>query len=216
MDNFVKLSFLRLKPEATLGLFAFGASVIAFNVRADVSKAVEKCAYVRQEVINKATVRAINRIADQAKTQASKDIREVGYNVKAAVIKKSISIRRASSGFLRAVVKANGRPIPLINFSARQTKQGVSVIVKEGRKLIPGAFIATMANGHTGVFERVGHTHRKNRKGQWSGLPIKQLFGPSVPSAFINETVQSSLLAMVREKFPVRFQHELDQLRLKG
>lgn len=191
--------------------------MIKINVQADISRALDKLARVPKEVEAKALPRALNKTADQAKVQASREIREAGYNLKAAAIKKAINIKRANKGQLVAVINAAGKPIALINYSARSTKAGVSVSVKNGRKNLRGAFIATMPNGHTGVFERVGTQHKKvdaNGKVQWRGLPIKELFGPSIPSAFMNEKVQSALVAKVREAFPRLLQHEISFLGL--
>jgi hypothetical protein len=75
---------------------------------------------------------------------------------------------------------------PLINYGAKQTKKGVTVRVKNGRTTLRHAFIATMPNGHKGVFERVGSGHKRvTKKGRsyMSGLPIKELYGPSIPDS---------------------------------
>ena len=191
--------------------------MIKLNVQVDIDRALEKLVRIREDVADKAVVRAINKVADQVKVQASREIRDAGYNLKAAVIKKGISLIRASKGQIRAIVRASGRPVPLINYGARQTRAGVTVQVKAGRKLLKGAFIATMPSGHTGVFERVGRGHKKVMHGshiQWRGLPIRELFGPSIPSAFMQKTVQGALESAVREKFPRLLQHEIDFLSL--
>jgi hypothetical protein len=57
-------------------------------------------------------------------------------------------------------LRATGAQVTLINYGATQTKRGVSVCVKNGRKLLRHAFIATMPNGHKGVFEREGTGHK--------------------------------------------------------
>jgi len=193
--------------------------MIQINVQVEIDRALEKLGRIKEEVGDKAVMRALNKVADQAKVQASREIRAAGYGLKAADIKKSIDIRKASRSDLRAIVRATGRPIPLIKYQApRQTKNGVIVSVKNGRKLIRGAFIATMASGHTGVYERVGNSHKKvMHRGtfQWRGLPIRELWGPSIPSAFASKTVQEALVAAVREKFPKQLAHEIEFLRLK-
>jgi hypothetical protein len=179
------------------------AVTVRSNVRAvvmDITAGAAEC--------TPAVVRALNKTADQAKTRASREIRKAGYNLKAADVKAAINVKRASAGNLTASVVAKGRPIPLIKFEARATGQGVSVRVQKGRKLIAHAFIATMPNGHRGVFERVNKTHVKY-KGQWrKDLPIKQLFGPGIPDALANEIVQGTLRQFIEERFPVLLEHE--------
>lgn len=186
----------------------------------DVVPMVGRLADISLAVREKATVRAINKVADQVKVQAAREIRDAGYNLKIARIKRSIAIRRASASQLVAAVKASGRPIGLIDYGAKETKRGgVSVQVKNGRKTLKDAFIATMPNGHRGVFFRKGSGHKKmmtRGKPSWHGLPIEELFGPSIPTAFMNQVVQDALVAAARDKFPAIFQHEVDYLRLKS
>jgi hypothetical protein len=182
--------------------------MISINVQSNFKQVAVKMFELRRDVLEKAKIRALNKVAAQAKVAASKEIRAAGYNMKAADIKQRITIKRAVSGDPVVVIKCSGRPIPLVQFSARPTRAGVSVNVKNGRKLIKGAFIATMPTGHQGVYVRVGKQHKKIN-GQWHGLPIKELFGPSVPAAFGNEVVQSALVRLVRDKFTSILEHEI-------
>lgn len=160
----------------------------------------------------KAVVRALNKTAMQARTAASLEVRAAGYNIKSSAIKNSFSITRATRGNLVVMLKSTGRPVALINYGARQGKNGVSVQVKAGRSVLRHAFIATMPNGHRGVFERTGKQHKKvvrNGKAIRSGLPIKELFGPSIPQSLANDAVQKALMTKIRQKFPQVLKHEL-------
>lgn len=159
-----------------------------------------------------AITRALNKTAITARADAARNIRDAGYGIKVSSVKGAISIRRATNQELKAIVTATGSPIPLINYGARQTSKGVSVNVKNGRKVIAHAFIATMASGHKGVFARQGKTHKKvMRRGRtyWSGLPVKELFGPSIPTAFANGAVQDAVKTAIEERFPVVLRQEL-------
>jgi hypothetical protein len=109
-------------------------------------------------------VRALNRTAAQARTGGGRMLRASGYNIKASAIKRSFTIERATPSRLAVTLRATGRPITLINYGAQQTKKGVTVRVKNGRKTRRHAFIATMPNGHKGVFERIGKGHKKVTK----------------------------------------------------
>lgn len=160
-----------------------------------------------------ATARALNRTVDQGKVAASREVKAAGYSMKIGEIKKAMRLKRATKSELRASIIASGRPIPLIQFSARQTSKGVSVNVLKGRKLIEGAFIATMPSGHRGVFVREpGAKHRKVAKGKtagWHALPIRELWGPSIPAAVANEKVQQALLSFMQDRFPKLLDHEV-------
>ena len=76
----------------------------------------------------------------------------------------------------------SGKGIPLIGFgSPRQTRRGVSVTVRKGRReKIPHAFIQTMRSGHRGVFMRYS-TKKMKRKDK---AAIRQLRGPTVTGVF--------------------------------
>lgn len=184
--------------------------MISINVQSNFKQVAIKLFELRTDVLEKAKIRALNKVAAQAKVAASKEIRSAGYNMKASAIKQKITIKRAVSGDAVVVIKCSGRPIPLIEFSALGGENGrpVTVKVKQGRKVIKGAFIATMPTGHKGVYVRVGNQHKKIN-GKWHGLAIKELFGPSIPAAFGNEIVQSALVRLVQEKFPSILEHEI-------
>lgn len=195
---------------------------ISVNVRSNAQSVVMDFLAAASEMRTTAMVRALNKTAEQVKVAASREVRAAGYGLKASVIKDAIRIRRASQGNLKAVVVASGRPIPLINFSARETGKGVTVNVQQGRKLIAGAFIATMPSGHRGVFVREkGSKHRKVNKGgkvSWHQLPIRELFGPSVPDGLANKAVQEALQQLIGERFPAILERESKWLerRLKS
>ncbi|WP_080421235.1 phage tail protein [Burkholderia ubonensis] len=185
--------------------------MLKLDVRADVRGVTASLTrYVGEQ--QKAVVRALNKTAMQARTAAAQEVRSAGYNIKSSAIKSSFVVQKASRGNLVAVLKSTGRPVALINYSARQGKGGVSVQVKAGRTVLRHAFIAAMRNGHKGVFERTGKTHKKvmrNGKVVRTGLPIKELFGPSIPQSLANDAVQKALMKKIREKFPQILKHEL-------
>jgi len=202
--------------KASLGcseafLFLGADQMLKLDVHADVRGiTADLTRYVGEQ--QKAVVRALNKTAEQARTAASQEVRSAGYNIKASAVKKSFTIKRAVKGNLVVVLKATGRPIALINYGARGTKAGVSVQVKAGRTVLRHAFMATMPNGHRGVFERVGKTHKvvqRNGKKVRTGLPIKELFGPSIPQSLANDAVEKAIMTKIRAKFPQILKHEL-------
>lgn len=202
------------------GLFVFiGLEMININLKSNMFEVVHALKLNSNGVINKAASAAINKTAALVKTNAAREIRNVGYGMKVSAIKSQISITKATPSKLRALIVATGKPIGLINYGARQTANGVSVNVKNGRKMIKGAFIATMPNGHQGVFVRTdklsqGTAAKPNRRG-WKYNTIKELFGPSIPGAFNNPAVRDALIALVDERFPDLFAHEIEFRVLK-
>lgn len=148
--------------------------------------------------MNRAVAMALNRTATGVRVDASREIR-ARYKVKVATVNKAFSTQRATASSLTAVVRVRGRPLSLANFSARQTKRGVTVNVKGTRKLVAHAFLRTLrtnlGEGYDVVFERVGK----------SRYPIKALKTVDIPGLFLikdlNETVKRLAFA--------RFDNEL-------
>ena len=159
-----------------------------------------------------AVVRALNKTVATIKVRASRYVREAGYKLKIADIKKAIKINQANAGRLRADAVANGRPISLVNYNARQVGAGVSVDVLHGRKTIAHAFIANARGGNKQVFVReAGGKHKrvvKDGKVQWSALPIRKLYGPGIPDALASKAVEQSVRELIAERFPVLLEHE--------
>jgi hypothetical protein len=190
------------------------------GVRTNAGEVASQFADAARAMRDRATMRALNEVADQAKVAASRQIRDVGYKLKISAIKKGIEVKRATPANLRAAVIARGRPIPLIEYSARQTSKGVSVSVLNGRKLIPGAFIVTMPSGHRGVFVREENArHKKMRtrgKPSWHSLGIRELFGPAIPDAMANKEVADAFERFVDQAFPAILDREFSFLAKLG
>lgn len=140
----------------------------SFNIKiSEVDMAFVRKAFSEMEKIGaQVTMRAVNRALDGVKTDASKIIREY-ITVSKKGVDKTFKTSRASVVNPTAWIASTGKPVGLIDYSARQTDKGVSVQVRRNRprKIIPGTFIATMKNisktgeesNHEGVFWRVWH-----------------------------------------------------------
>jgi hypothetical protein len=62
--------------------------MISINVQSNFKQVAVKMFELRRDVLEKAKIRALNKVAAQAKVAASKEIRAAGYNMKAADIKQ--------------------------------------------------------------------------------------------------------------------------------
>jgi hypothetical protein len=159
---------------------------------------------LRAEIVQQATVRAVNGTLAQAKTRMSRAIR-AEFNIKAEKVNASLRIERASyrggvyriEGKLESPTK-RGRSINVINFEARKTGQGVSVKIlrKGGRKVIKGAFIGN--DGRT-VFKRVDKAR----------LPIVAVQTIDVQQMFTTKRINELVVRMINEKFPEIFDREV-------
>lgn len=175
---------------------------ITLNFEKDFKRVQRELGELGRKIIPRAANSALNKTATQARTAAVKELKqEIGESsgLSAGGFRKSIELHRSNLRTLMATLTASGRPLPLIHFGARQTKKGVTAKAWNKRKRYPGTFIAKMPNGKKGVFKRAS---RKR-------LPVKQLFGPSIPKAFIEQRTQKSLRRSIDVNWPKNFNHEI-------
>ena len=165
------------------------------RILANLSSGIEK----------KAAVNALNRAADQAKTQAKREMVKK-YSFRSTDVGNTMIVYKANAGRVEATVMSKGRRTPLLKMGARQTKKGVTVRIGKERKLIPSAFIATMKSGHKGVFRRLTK----------KSLPIKELWTISIPEGFGSQEVMDAMKTKMVEAFHKRFEHELRRLTEKN
>jgi len=185
-------------------------SGVTISVKSDMQAIIVGLQNYRNELIDGAVVRALNRTATTVRAEAARDIHEEYAGLKISAIKDRIDIQKATKVTLRTIISVSGRPIPIVEFDARQTAAGVTVKVKGARKLLRGAFIATMPSGHIGVFYRRGFAgHRAGR------LPIDQVFSISLPTAFSNKKVFDAVVRAAKERFPAALAQEARYLQLK-
>lgn len=183
-------------------------------------------------------MRAINKTATGTKTDTSAAIR-AEITAKKSAVDETIKVTKATESNPTAYIASTGKPLPLIDYGARQTNKGVSVQVRKDRtrKVIPQAFIATMKSGHKGVFWRKWHGNKAgkmskteaaiNRSGYiWSEkrkryiaisslpreyrLPMEERYGPRVPDIMSNAPVMKVILAQASTRLDANLKHEAE------
>lgn len=199
--------------------------MVKIDVRSTVADTIARLRIDHSALSNKAQVRALNRTVDQLRTEAGREIRSE-YNVTLRGIRQASKIKYARGGdsFPFAELSFRGRPINLVEFGARAVNPfnvkgrshrraggGVSVQVKVagGRKVISGAFLATLKSGQNagklGAFRRTGNER----------YPIRFLPSLSLPVMAERKAIAKALLKFADERFNVNFSHELDFLLSK-
>ena len=139
-------------------------------------------------VSDKRIVRAIARALRKAGSTALRDMRSEATKrirerkrIRIKAIREALVLRRPKGSSLDGLefrVDVRGKPIALVQYPHRQTRKGVSVEVNRGKRtLVKSAFIATMRNGHTGVFVRRGAKR----------LPIRELLGSRPVDALLHK-----------------------------
>lgn len=150
-------------------------------------------------------LRAVRRAALAAKAEASRQGRN-RYNLKSEEINKTFVFTKPNKNNISATLVSTGERIRLIKYKVnpknvpkKRRVVKVSVIKGQGMKTLESAFVAKMQNGTVGVFQRLG----KER------VPIKQLYGPSVPQLFKESTVKNAILKKAEDVLENRITHEL-------
>ncbi|MEX3625838.1 phage tail protein [Viridibacillus arvi] len=146
--------------------------------------------------------RAINRAILSARTHTARKVREV-YKVKHGDIISTIRIKKAYGGDLHADMRSKDSPMPLMKFKPSQNRRGLRVSVKKGNsKQVRGGFIISPAQGGANAFIR--KTGKR--------LPVKGLYGPSIPQMIGNENIVDSTADKAQEDLEIRLDHELSRL----
>ena len=175
---------------------------VEIDFEKDMKRVKRELKGVQKRIVPAATSSALNRTAKQARTQSARDLKgSLGKSLGLSVsgFKRTIRHIPARVRRLFTVLEVSGRPLPLIRFGARKASKGVSAAPWGKRRIYNGTFIRKMPSGHRGVFKRTG----KKR------LPIKELWGPSIPKAFLHQDIQQGLKRVINDKWPGNFAHEI-------
>lgn len=180
---------------------------------------IRKLEQVQRGLGDRVARSAVNKTADQAKTQMSRLIRE-DYNVSAALLRERLRVRkawRADGATISAALIGNPnaggtkRSMNVIHFleksvsmaEAKRRRRGGTLdqlhykIKRRGSKAtIPGSFIANQ--GRT-VFQRVGKTR----------LPIKPVQTIGVPQMFATKKNIRDIQTWIHANLPRIMQHEV-------
>jgi hypothetical protein len=192
--------------------------MIHIEVRSN-SRAVLAELRVDQAKIKKASVQALNRTAEQLRTEAGREIRKASQILRAS----------ARSILPRAELTFAGRPIPLIQFDARavnpwnvkgrrHNKRGggvtVQIRVGEPRKLVAGAFISALTanNARGGGAAGLRAVFRRQTAERES---IKNLRSISIPKAAARDAIADALVRIADSRFSKNYDDAL-RYQLRG
>lgn len=154
--------------------------------------------------------RAVNRVTRTVQTRVIRAIARQS-SIPTAIVRRSIYTKLSSQkgdGPIEGIVSAQGDPVPLKHFSAKQFSFGVKARIWGKWQRFPGTFIwagtfrsgKAVRNGH--VFQRVTA----------SSLPIVRQDGPAVPDELVRDKSLEAFEETVRTMLPARAMHELSRL----
>ena len=184
---------------------------------------------LRLELVDKATVAALNKVGPKARTEMTRAITDE-YNIQRSEVVSRLSLKGASVNNLRVVLDPfasghRGRSMNLIHFLERKVSMAVArkraragalftrgvngqmlpvlyfkIKRNEPAKPIPGTFIGN--HGRT-VFVRVGK----------SRLPIEAKSTIGVPQMIDTKAITQRVLDRVNRELPVEFERAIDLIR---
>lgn len=179
------------------------------NIEHNIKQVIKEFDRLKQNTI-KAEVSANKKIAQQTRTQVIREARS-RYNFKASDMKDAVVVRHGNSNSPTSQLKFSTKRTPLFNFGAKQTKPGVSVMVKKGRRVvINGSFIPELKSSFKGVFVRKRIGGKRVPR-----LPIKKLFGLSPAQMMFNRNAQITAMKFIKDKWDTIFTHELEYYHRK-
>ena len=147
------------------------------NIRIEGQKEAES--RLSPKVVKRIRWSTINEGGRAGRTYISRDVREQ-LPAPAWAVKQAVDLTRSGAnddrGFAEVTVKR--KPIPLKYFAPRQTKAGVSVLVRrdQGRRVVQGSFGPRISNLQGRIVKRTGK----------DPFPIKDLYGQTAASVAAN------------------------------
>ena len=185
------------------------------DVKLDVREVERMLGAAAHQVMPRATTSALNKVARSAQSLAVKMIaRDIGITQKTA--REHLAIHKANFRNLFSSIEArSGKRISLTRLKPRQTRKGVTYRSQQKRKLVPGAFIATMPSGGRIVVKRIGDKVVMSKGSHVGELrqPLVKLRAISIKHGFIQERINRALLKVAKERwnkvFPQEVQHFL-------
>ena len=189
-------------------------------VRCDVRRAISDILQREPAKYEKAFARSLNEARDHIRSIASKEIRKEYHITKKDIrAEQNIFMRNAhyeGSSLVAEIIYSNFK-IPLLRFDAtpkrvqrvaNSKKKPVSAHVqrKTAKVIITGSFVAQMASGHMGIFERKGD----------KSLPVVQKMGLSVAQMLDDINVKQSIANDTAEYFERRLEHNINRIIYGG
>ncbi|MBR8701156.1 hypothetical protein IX317_001846 [Fusobacterium sp. DD29] len=175
--------------------------------------------------VEKASIRAINRSLTTLKKNLKKEVTR-NYGIKSNDVEKSLSTKKPTYTAISGLIRSKAPTISMYKFFKSQNKKGVTVLIKksEGKHRVKGKdtlhgipFVAKMANGHYGIFQRNNRVRKveiKDKSYKTQGLT--QLNTLSIPQMLGSNSVMEYVKNNgAQEMVEQNFEREVDKI-LKG
>jgi len=171
----------------------------------------KRISQIHDKVVLAATNAAINKAADKIKTKAAKEISNKTGIKPLLKIRKALTIKRSRINTLTATITARSIQNNLIQYvgtsktklKAFRKEKGVTATAWGRTKLYKGTFV--VRGKSSGKLIVVSRRKGASRGSGWS----KSIYGPSVPRAFSEQHINSTLIKHGHEEFNKEFERQV-------
>jgi hypothetical protein len=172
-----------------------------------------------------AMAQTLNRVGPVITTRVRRQLaKQIGLPY--GRIKDETSNVFASVNSLIFDIRSRGRPIPLREFAARETRKGVRARPWGVSRLFAGTFMAETPGGNVeDVYKRIGGRREwrtvtdpetgKTRRYQ-TELPIEKLYGPAIPKEMVRGGSAYVFQVESRDRLPTEAQKQVDKILRQG
>jgi len=176
--------------------------MINIHVRFDTVAVKHMQQDIPQNIIPTVLMRSLNKTLQTTQSTAIKTMANQ-TGVKQKILRDFLLMTKAQKQKLTAILSAPHKKrltLLMIDSHAKQNARGVAYHIGGQRKQLDHAFMATMKNGHRGIYARKSGAKR---------LPIRELQGPSVAHIFMQPELQILMKSTIDDRWPVLLMHEL-------
>jgi hypothetical protein len=192
------------------------------SIKANFPEIQKQLDSLREDIGNKAMVRALNRSIEQGQAEMTRAIGEE-FNLTRTKIRQKLEIRKANTGFKGGQLKlfallmsrdpsGRRRAINLINFAAKETKRGLMVKIKKQGGRVVAARRGFIGNQGRTAFMRTGEPKRRMKSGHDVGKmkePIRPIQTIDVPQMFNTRRINRRVVEKLKAIFPTVFAREV-------
>lgn len=156
---------------------------------------------LKAPALDDVAARALNDSAELGEEKATRTLAGM-MGLPEKLIDEAFTIELAKPGDLETRLICSGKAIKMIVFKPTWSRQeGVVLHIAGKDERYRYSFITTVRHGHEGVFERKGK----------SRLPIRELYGPSVPGMMARTDVLPVVVATIQAALPASLATEIDR-----
>lgn len=166
-----------------------------------------------EKLARRVMARAINRGLTAGRVQAAREAVK-NYAIKQKQVNEKARVRRTKPSELEAELTFSGPALNIADFDVKPKKPQpakrpilrATIGKSSGQRPYKGAFLIPVRSGTVKAFRREG----KDR------LPIKPVYGPSIPTLVGGEKVREAVQERVAEVVLTRLSHEINRELEKG